>query len=62
MIMQKLFFLIYQGKQESQGCWAYQKNGIIIRPLLPFHKNEIFEFVDRIGLPFVEDSAPFWIF
>ena len=34
-----------------------QKNGRIIRPLLSFKKKELFDFVQRIGLPFVEDST-----
>lgn len=34
-----------------------KENGMIIRPLLSFNKKEIFEFVDRNGIPFVEDST-----
>tara|TARA_B100001248_G_scaffold256074_1_gene236627 strand:- start:4783 stop:6150 length:1368 start_codon:yes stop_codon:yes gene_type:complete len=34
-----------------------QKNGRIIRPLLSFNKKELYDFVMRLGLSFVEDST-----
>ena len=34
-----------------------QKNGKIIRPLLPFDKKVLCDFVERVGLPFVNDST-----
>ena len=34
-----------------------QKNGKIIRPLLPFDKNLLCDFVKRVGLPFINDST-----
>jgi len=34
-----------------------QKNGKIIRPLLSFDKKVLFDFVERVGLPFVNDST-----
>ena len=32
-----------------------QKNGKIIRPLLPFDKKVLCDFVERVGLPFIND-------
>ena len=34
-----------------------KKNGKIIRPLLSFNKKELFDFVKRLGLHFIEDST-----
>ena len=34
-----------------------QKNGRIIRPLLSFNRKELFDFVKRLGIQFVDDSS-----
>ena len=34
-----------------------QKNGRIIRPLISYNKKELFDFVERLGFSFVEDST-----
>lgn len=36
-----------------------KKNGRVIRPLLSFTKKEVFDFVTRVGLPFIDDSTNF---